>query len=62
MIFSRKNAGKWVAVKNDKIIATNTDLAPLYKKMNNRIDKDLIGYSYVPREQYFAGGNGIRVS
>ena len=55
MIFSKKNAGKWVASKNGKIIDTGKELLPLRKKLDARKDRDVIGYTLVPPHQYFAG-------
>jgi hypothetical protein len=62
MIFSRKNAGKWVASKDGNVIATDKDLPVLMKKVSKRKDKDSIGYDLVPSELHFVGGYGIRIS
>lgn len=61
MIFSKKNAGKWVASKNEKVVATDTKLAALITKVSSRKDKDTIGYTFVPLEQYFVGGHGVQL-
>jgi hypothetical protein len=55
MIFSKKNAGKWVASKGDRIIATGPKLRPLMKKIERRTDKTDIRFDLVPRNSYFAG-------
>ena len=60
MIFSRQNAGKWVASKNGKVIATSKTLPLLRRKMAKRKDGDAIGYDLVPKQPYFAG-HGISV-
>jgi hypothetical protein len=62
MIFSRKNAGKWVASKGEKIVATGVKLDTLMKKIASRKDKDSIRFDLVPKHTYFAGvsGNSIR--
>ena len=59
VIFSKKNAGKWVASKDGKVIATDKKLPTLMKKMEKRKDRDAIGFDRVPPHQYFAGGNGV---
>lgn len=61
MIFSKKNAGKWVASKNGKVIAASKKLSALMKKMEARKDKDSIGFDLVPSQQFFAGHRGISV-
>lgn len=55
MIFSKKNAGKWVASKGDKVIATSKNLNSLVRKIDARKDKESIRYSLVPLHQHFAG-------
>lgn len=59
MIFSKKNAGKWVASRGDKVVATSPKLADLVKKVEKRKDKASIRFDLVPRTQYFAGGCGV---
>jgi hypothetical protein len=55
MIFSKKNAGKWVASKDNKIIATSTKLESLVKKVESRKDKSQITFDRVPLHNHFAG-------
>ena len=55
MIFSRKNAGKWVASKDGKVVATSKELSTLREKIATRKDKDVIGFDLVPKQPYFAG-------
>lgn len=59
MVFSRKNAGKWVASKGDRVIATGKNLSKLRKKVATRKDSDAIGYTLVPPHFYFVGGYGV---
>ncbi len=50
MIFSRENAGKWVASKGDKVIATDLKLPALMKKIETRKDKGALRFDLVPRQ------------
>ena len=61
MIFSRKNAGKWVVSKGDRVIASGTKLPALMKKVESRKDKDSLQYDRVPKHQFFAGICGVSV-
>jgi hypothetical protein len=61
MIFSKKNAGKWVASKGDKVVATSRGLSTLMKKIQTREDKDALRFDRVPKHQYFAGYRGVSV-
>lgn len=61
VIFSKKNAGKWVASKGEKVIATGSKLEPLVKKIEKRKDKDAIRFDLVPPHSHFAGALGIPV-
>ena len=61
MIFSRKNAGKWVASKDGKVIAATTELPSLVKKVEKRRDKDAIRFDLVPPRPYLAGPCGVPV-
>ena len=54
MKYSKQHAGKWVAVKNDKVIAMSAEFGPLRKKVNARRDRKQIQFSHVPRG-YIAG-------
>jgi hypothetical protein len=55
MIFSKKNAGKWIASKGDTIIATAGSLQGLAKKVERRKDKKEVKFDLVPPAQFFAG-------
>ena len=59
MIFSRKNIGKWVASKGDKVIATSVSLKTLCKKVEQRADKSSIRYDKVPPGSFAGGFHGI---
>ena len=61
MIFSKKNAGKWVASKGEKVVATSTALKTLVKKVEARKDKASIRYDLVPPHSFFAGTSGISI-
>lgn len=54
MIFSRKNAGKWVASKSGKMLAADTRLSNVLKKVKGH-KKDDIRLDLVPRTPYLAG-------
>lgn len=55
MIFSKRNAGRWVASKGEKVVATSRKLESLVKKIDARKDKDSIRFDLVPPHTYFAG-------
>lgn len=61
MIFTKKNAGKWVASKGDRVIATSKKLDTLMKKVSTRKDKDAIRFDIVPQHSFFAGLHGASV-
>src|SRR5204863_6533695 len=48
MIYSKKNAGKWVASKDGKILATDTSLTAVLRKVK-RYRKDDVLLDRVPR-------------
>ena len=49
MKFTKEHAGKWVATKGEKIIATSEKFSGLWEKMNERKDSSEIHYSLIPR-------------
>lgn len=55
MIFSRKNAGQWVASKGEKVIAASTKLTNLLTKVEKRKDKQSLRFDRVPSHDLFAG-------
>jgi len=59
MIFSKKNAGKWVASKGIAVVASSSNLNVLMKKVERRKDKEKIRFDLVPPHQHFAGHYGI---
>lgn len=48
MEFSKKHAGKWVAVKNQKVIAMNVSFAELRKQLKKMPKKANISFDLVP--------------
>ena len=61
MIFSKKNAGKWIASKDGKVIAATGKLPALMKKITKRKDKGAIRFDLVPPQPYFAGLCGVPI-
>ena len=55
MIFSKKNAGKWVASKKGKIIATDVTLENILQKVKKYKKEDLL-LNFVPKTPFFVGG------
>ena len=56
MIFSKKNAGKWVASdKSGKVLVTDPKLSTVMKKVKGR-NQDDIRLDLVPRTPFLAGG------
>lgn len=49
MKFESKHQGKWVAAKNDKIIADATSLTKLVQKVQRTEDPKNLKFSLVPR-------------
>ncbi|HLD71353.1 MAG TPA: DUF5678 domain-containing protein [Candidatus Peribacteraceae bacterium] len=54
MKYGKQHAGKWVAVKNEKVIAISTEFASLRKKISSRKDAEQVRFSLVP-EGYITG-------
>ncbi|PIR53513.1 hypothetical protein COU76_00510 [Candidatus Peregrinibacteria bacterium CG10_big_fil_rev_8_21_14_0_10_49_10] len=54
MIFSRKNAGKWVASKNGRAVETARKLETLLKKVTKREDQSSLRFDKIPPKA-FAG-------
>ncbi len=54
MIFSKENAGKWVASKEERVIATSKNLKDLMQEMHQRKDRDAIQYDLVPPHLNYA--------
>ena len=61
MVFTKKNAGKWVASKGNTVVATSKNLSTLVKKIDARTDKKAIRFDLVPPHSHFAGYCGISV-
>lgn len=58
MIFSKKNAGKWVASKGKKVIAVDLHLSEVLKKVKGH-DKDSLQLAFVPKTPFLAGSHAI---
>ena len=54
MVFSKKNAGKWVASKDGKVLAAAPRLSTVLKKVK-RHKKGDIRLDLVPPTEYLAG-------
>lgn len=49
MKFETKHQGKWIAAKNDKIIADSTSLNKLMQKVQKTEDPNNLKFSLVPK-------------
>lgn len=49
MRYKKQFAGKWVAVKKNKVVAAGSDFAPLQMKIAARKDAASIRFSLVPK-------------
>lgn len=49
MRYKQQHAGKWVAVKGNRVIATSSEFASLQKKVANRKDAASVRFSLVPK-------------
>jgi len=54
MKFSLKHAGKWVAIRDNKIIADGKTLNKVMVKVEKEKDKEKLRYTLVPKG-YMAG-------
>ncbi len=59
MIFSRKNAGNWIASKEGKIVGSEKKLETLMKKIEKLKDKSSIRFDKVPPKNFAGTCNGI---
>ncbi len=55
MIFSKKNAGKWVASKAGKVVDSSKKLETLLKRVEGREDKKQIWFDRVPSRPFVGG-------
>jgi hypothetical protein len=58
MIFSKKNAGKWVASKGKKVIAVDARLSGVLKKVKGH-DKNSLQLAFVPKTPFLAGFHAL---
>jgi hypothetical protein len=54
MIYSKKNAGKWVASKNGKVLAADAKLSTVLKKVQ-AYKKEDIRLDIIPTSEYIIG-------
>ncbi len=54
MIYSKKNAGKWVASKDGKILATDAHLSRVLQKVKRHKKSDIL-LDRVPKTPFLAG-------
>ncbi|MFH0770668.1 MAG: hypothetical protein V1926_04810 [Candidatus Peregrinibacteria bacterium] len=59
MIFSRSNAGKWVASKAGKVVESSKELKTLLRKVEGRADRQNIRFDKVPPDAFVGGSYGI---
>lgn len=59
MVFSKKNAGKWVASKGNRVVASSMKLTTLMKRVESRKDRQDIRFDLVPSHPHFAGFSAI---
>lgn len=60
MIYSKKNAGKWVASKKGRVIATDAELSKVLEK-TKKYKKEDIRLSLVPPSPIILGGHILQV-
>ena len=58
MIFSKKNAGKWVATKGKRIIAVDAHLSGVLKKVKSH-DQDSLQLAFIPKTRFLAGFHAL---
>ena len=58
VIFSRKNAGKWVASKNGKVLAADRRLSKVLQQVKG-YDRDAIRLDIVPKTPFLAGAHAL---
>jgi hypothetical protein len=58
MIFSKKNAGKWVASKDGKVLATDAKLSKVLKKVEKEDQKTIL-LDLVPPTPFLAGFSAV---
>lgn len=49
MKFTASHAGKWVATKGDKVVATGKTFQEVKKKISSRKDRDSLWFDLVPK-------------
>lgn len=59
MIFSKKNAGKWVASKKGKTVESARKLETLLKRVEKRPDRKDLWFDKVPAKAFAGSSYGI---
>lgn len=59
VIFSTKNAGKWVASKNGRVVDASKKLATLLQRVERRKDRSDIWFDKVPPAPFVGFADGI---
>ncbi len=59
MIFSRKNAGKWVASKAGKVVDSSKKLETLLKRVEKREDRKAIWFDRIPSRPFVGGTHAV---
>lgn len=59
MIFSKKNAGKWVASKKGKTVESARKLDTLLKRVEKREDRKELWFDKVPPKAFVGSTYGI---
>ena len=59
MVFSKKNAGKWVASKQGKVIDASKKIETLVKRIEKRVDHKGIRFDKVPAQGFVGSSYGI---
>lgn len=49
MKIEKKYAGKWVAIKSEKVVASDVTLTKLTKKVETRKDSPALRYTLIPK-------------
>ena len=58
MIFSKKNAGKWVVSKDGKVLADDARLSRVLEKVKDR-DPESVQLDLVPKTPFLAGAHAV---
>jgi hypothetical protein len=59
MIFSKKNAGKWVASKRGRVVDSSKKLDTLLRRVERREDRGDIWFDKVPPTAFIGCSHGV---